>query len=125
MMKKNSSPLAAVTAAVLLLFVLFMIWYVPSVASLRFQLSDTELSLETSRGRERKQQYEYDQTVAEIPQVEEQLAEIQPQKDTAGEEVARLKDLRKQLRQEKKDLESRLEENAPEGGAAQEEQGHE
>ena len=53
----------------MLLFVVFLIWYLPSVGQRRFMLEDVRKSLETSQGRERKQQYEYDETVAALPEV--------------------------------------------------------
>ncbi len=99
---KQKHPFSLLFTAVMLAFVIFLVWYLPSVGQLRFQLSDAELSLETSRGRERKQQYEYDQTEAEIPEVRAELNEVQPRAEAASEEVAALKAQRKQLREEKK-----------------------
>ena len=115
-MKTRRSPLVPVFACVMLVFVLFMLWYVPAVSSLRFDLADARLSLETSQGRERKQQYEYDQTVAGFEPVRAELAQVQPQTEAAKQKVDELKALRKELRQEKKDLESRLNETVQEGG---------
>lgn len=107
-MKTRRSLLAPVFACVMLVFVLFMLWYVPSVSSRRFELADAELSLETSRGRERKQQYEYDQAAAGFDPVREELAQIRPRTDAATQKVDELKALRKELREEKKTLEARL-----------------
>ena len=63
-------------------------------------------SLETSQGRERKQQHEYDETVAAIPETEAELEQILPLCEEAKEEVKALKEERKTLRKEKKELES-------------------
>ena len=49
---------------IMLIFTVFVAWFLPSVSNLRFRLQDTQISLETSHGRERKQQHEYDETVA-------------------------------------------------------------
>ena len=114
-MKTRRSLLVPVFSCVMLVFVLFMLWYVPSVSSRRFELADAELSLETSRGRERKQQYEYDQAVAGFDPVRAELAEVQPKTDAAEQKVKELKELRRELRQEKKELESRLNAPAQEG----------
>ena len=69
-------------------------------------LEDVQKSLETSQGRERKQQHEYDETVAAIPETEAELERIRPLAEAAKDEVKALKDERKKLRQEKKELEA-------------------
>ena len=86
----------------------FLFWYVPSISSKRFKLSDLELSLETSYGRERKQQKEYDEVVEDLPKYQEELAAVKPDADKASEEIAALKAQRKTLRAEKKALEEEL-----------------
>ena len=75
-------------------------------AGLDASLDDTARSLETSRGRERKQQYEYDEVSAQLPLAREELAEIQPLAAEAAEAVSRLKEERKALRSALKALES-------------------
>ena len=92
------------------LFSLFMIVYVPLRSYQRFQIADLELSLETSLGRERKQQYEYDEVTTELPLVRERLQELQPLADEAKAQKSELKDRRKALREEKSALEQQLEE---------------
>ena len=114
-MNTRRSLLVPVFTCVMLVFVLFMLWYVPSVSSRRFELADAELSLETSRGRERKQQYEYEQAAAGFDPVRAELAQVQPKTEAAKQKVDELKALRKELRQEKKELESRLDATAQEG----------
>ena len=99
---------------IMLLFVLFVFWYVPSDASLRFQLQDVQKSYETSQGRERKQQKEYDDAAAAIPETEAEIAGIKPKSEAAQQEVTELKEQRKQLRNEKKELEALLENQAQE-----------
>ena len=90
---------------IMLVCVLFVIWYIPSVSARRFQLEDVQKSLETSRGRERKQQAEYEETVAALPEAEAELELLKPQMEAAQEEVKNLKAERKKLREEKKELE--------------------
>jgi len=99
----------------MLAFCFFMAWSVWETASLRFQAQDTQLSLDTSRQRELKQQYEYDQVAAAIPETEAQLALVQPQTDAQTTLVAQLKAQRKELRAQKEALQAQL-------TAAQEEQ---
>ena len=119
-MPDKHSRLPALFTAVMLLCVLFIIWYLPAARNLRYRLSDTLLSLETSRGRERKQQYEYDQAAAEIPLVQEELDSYVPLAEEAAQRLKTLKEERKKLRNEKKDLEAKLNESVPEGGTGDE-----
>ena len=107
-MKTSRSSLPFLFALVMILFVLFIVWYLPSAGELRFRIDDVAKSIETSRGRERKQQYEYDKVVSEIPEVRTALDQILPQAENAKEEVTALKAERKRLRGEKKKLEKQL-----------------
>lgn len=102
---KHRSFLPVLFALVMLLCVLFLVWYLPAAGERRFRLEDVQKSLETSIGRERKQQLEYDETVAAIPLTEEELAHVGPLAEAAQKEVRELKKERKQLRKEKKELE--------------------
>lgn len=102
---KKTSILAVTFTFVMLICVLFVIWYLPSVSQRLFQLQDIQKSLETSLGRERKQQSEYDETVSSIPVVEAELEQVLPQTEAAKAEVKALKKERKALRSEKKELE--------------------
>ena len=104
-MKRNSF-LPVLFSVAMLICVLFIVWYIPSVGNLRFRLADVRKSLETSQGRERKQQHEYDETVGAIPETEAELERILPLAEAAKEEVKALKDERKKLRKEKKELEA-------------------
>ena len=107
-MKTKSSLLPVVFACVMLICVLFVVWFVPALNERRFMLQDIRKSIETSQGRERKQQSEYDETVSAIPSVQAELDKFLPLSDAAALEVKSLKEERKQLRQEKKDLETLL-----------------
>ena len=103
---KRKTIFPVLFSLIMLICVLFIVWYLPSVGSLRFRLEDVRKSLETSQGRERKQQHEYDETVAAIPETEAELEQILPLTEAAKDEVKALKDERKNLRKEKKELES-------------------
>ncbi len=107
-MKKGSMFFSVVFSFVMLVFVFFLIWQIPSRANLNFQLVDTEVSLDTSHGRERKQQAEYDQVVAQLPLTQAELEEAQPLAEEAVAKVAALKEERSALREEKKRLEEML-----------------
>ena len=104
-MNSRRSILPVIFAFLMLICVLFIAWYLPAAGQRRFLLEDTRKSLETSQGRERKQQYEYDETVNEMPVIQAELDRMLPLAETAKEEVQSLKAERKKLRQEKKDLE--------------------
>lgn len=117
MKKKNLFPMCCVLF--LCIFTLFMIWYIPSMSSLAAKTEETRQSLETSRGRENKQQSEYDKAMEELPLVREQLLEITPLAEQAEETVAMLKARRKELRAEKSELEQQLA-----GGTALQEDGN-
>ena len=94
---------------VLFCFVVFIVWYIPSVSARIFALEDIGKSLDTSRGRERKQQGEYNQVIAEIPGLQEKLEEILPLLETTEQENKALKSERKELREQKQKLEEKLE----------------
>lgn len=99
----------AVFVAVMFLTCAVLAWYAVSQYELRFQIADLTLSLDTSRQREVKQQYEYDQVVAQLPLVRAQVADMEP---IATAAVAIEDDLRKQrktLRAENAALTDQLE----------------
>ena len=105
---KRGPFLPALFSIIMLVCVLFVIWYLPSVSQRRFLIEDVRKSLETSQGRERKQQHEYDETVSALPEVQAELDQLIPQMESAKEEVKTFKEKRKQLRNEKKSLETDL-----------------
>ena len=104
-MMKRKSFLPVLFSLLMLICVLFIVWYLPSVGNLRFRLEDVQKSLETSQGRERKQQHEYDEAVSALAEAKEELEMIRPQAEAAAETKKVLKEERKALKQEKKDLE--------------------
>lgn len=106
MNRKNLFPF--LFSLIMLAAVLFLVWYVPAVSGRAFQLEDLQKSLETSQGRERKQQFEYDKVVSEIPEIQAELDLIQPQTEAAEKEFSELKAERKKLKKEKKELEKQL-----------------
>ena len=107
-MNRKSNLFSSFFVIIMLLFILFVLWYVPTDSSLRFQLQDVGKSLETSQGRERKQQKEYDEAANAIPDTEAEIARVLPRAEAAQNEVDELKARRKQLRNEKKELEQQL-----------------
>ena len=108
-MNRREKVLAGVFVLVMLAFSVLLAAWVPLRAALDFSIADTSLSLETSRGRERKQQMEYDQVLEALPAVREELAEIQPRAEAAAEQVRLLKEERKALRARKKQKEAERE----------------
>ena len=108
-MNRKTRLFSSFFVIIMLLFVLFILWYIPTESSLSFQLQDVGKSLETSQGRERKQQKEYDDAANAIPDTEAEIARVLPLAEAAQKEVDSLKAKRKQLRNEKKELELQLE----------------
>ncbi len=96
-------------SAVLLFCVLFIVWYLPALNERLFQIEDTRLSLETSLGRERKQQREYNETAAAIPEIQAELDRIIPLNEAMLEEKKQLKTELKALKKEKEMLEKEAE----------------
>lgn len=107
-MKKKAQVFSVSCVLILFAFVVFMVWYTVSMSSLDSKIAETRQSLETSRGRENKQQAEYDKAVAELPLVQAELQEKQPLAEEAESKVAALKTRRKELRAEKQELEEML-----------------
>ncbi len=105
-MKNKQSALPVLFTLIMLIFVLFVVWYLPAVGQRRFQIEDLRKSLETSQGRERKQTNEYNETVVAIPEIQSELDRLLPQAEEAKQLVNDLKAERKKLREEKKELES-------------------
>lgn len=82
----------------MLAFCAFMAWHTWTVYDLRFQVKDLALTLDTNSQRVRKQQYEYDQVVAALPETQTQLDQVQPESDAMVQTVDELKERRKELR---------------------------
>ena len=119
-MNRRKSVFPVIFVLVMFLCVLFISWYLPAVSGLRYRLQDAKVSLETSQGRERKQQHEYDEVVAAIPEVQAELDSILPLSTSAAEEVKNLKAERKQLRERKNELEAAQNTEAAEGDQSHE-----
>ena len=113
-MKKHISVFSAFCVVFFFVFAAFMAWYIPSVSSVRSKIEQTQRDLDTSRGREDKQQAEYNKAVEELPVVRAELQEKEPLAEEALKTIEVLKARRKELRAEKKALES---ESSPEASA--------
>ena len=99
----------ALFVVTMLLISLLLFWYAPLQVNLHFQLEDLALSLDTSRQREAKQQYEYDQVAAQLPITQAELALLQPQADDAAARETELRTQRKTLRTQQADITQQLE----------------
>ena len=119
-MKRKRNPLTGCFVVIMIIMVLFVIWYVPAVGKIRFEIEDAGKSLKTSKGRELKQEHEYNQTLAEIPLIQDELDTIAPLAEAAEKEKEELKQERKALRSEKKKLEEELSSSAVTEGAGNE-----
>ena len=109
-MRRGTSFLAFAAVTALCVCALAMAVWLPLRASLRFRTEDTRVSLETSRQRETKQTYEYDQVVEALPLAQAELDELQPRADAAVALDQALRAERKQLRAEVKALQAELDE---------------
>ena len=107
-------------AVLMLIFVFFLVWYIPAVSQRSFLLLDTQQSLETNQGRERKQQYEYDKVSAEIPEIRSELEKVLPETEAAKQELETLREQKKKLKKEKKELEKQLPDSEDQEDAAHE-----
>ena len=105
-MKKRTSVFSVFCVVFFFAFAVFMAWYIPSVSSVRSKIVQTQRDLETSRGREDKQQAEYNKAVEELPVVRAELQEKEPLAEEALKTIDDLKVRRKELRAEKKALEA-------------------
>ena len=119
-MKRSGSVFTVFFAAVMLICVLYMFWYIPSLYQRRFSLTDTQSRLESMQGQVRKQKYEYEQTVASLPEVQAELDRITPLNEAAEAAVRELKNERKKLRNEKKELTEQSEASSREEDAGHE-----
>ena len=105
-MKKRISLFSTFCVVFFFVFAAFMAWYIPSISSVRSKTVQTQRDLETSRGREEKQQAEYNKAVEELPVVRAELLEKAPASEEALKTIEDLKTRRKELRAEKKALEA-------------------
>ena len=100
--------LVAAFVVVMLGLAALLAWYAPAQYQLRFQLQDTALSLDTSRQREARQQYEYDAVVEALPQTRTELEETLPLTQAAQAREQELRDQRKALRTQASELDAQL-----------------
>ena len=121
-MKNRISVFSIFCVVFFFIFAAFMAWYLPSMSSVRSKTVQTQRDLETSRGREDRQQAEYDKAVSELPLVKAELEEKQPLAEEALKTIEDLKVRRMELRAEKKSLEagSSAEEPAENAGGEEE-----
>ena len=86
---KNRAPVfTSLCVVILFVFAAFLTWYIPSQASVLSGIEETKRSLETSRGREGKQQDEYDKAVQDLPVIQAELREKKPLVEEAEKNVA-------------------------------------
>lgn len=91
----------------LIVCVLLAVFAVDQVR-LRAQIADLTLSLETSRGREARQNHEYDEAVAALPVAQAELARIEPLAAAAQAEEKELRQQRKDIRAENVSLQEQI-----------------
>ena len=104
MTKRIPGWFTALFVAVLILCCAVVAASVFREASLRAQIADAQSSLTTAQGRLRKQQQEYAEYTAALPEVLEALAVVEPQATAAYDQEQALRQQRKELRAENADL---------------------
>lgn len=109
MTKPLPKALAAILVAVLLLCSVTVAGTIFHQAAMTAQISQLQANLDAVQGRLRKQQAEYAEYLAALPQVELELAAIQPQADEAYAREQALRQQRKDLRAENAALAAELE----------------
>ena len=100
MCKPLPKALVALVVAVLLLCSVTVAGTLFHQAGMTQQISQLQANLEAVQGRLRKQQAEYAEYTAALPQVEMELAVLQPQADEAYAKEQALRQQRKDLRAE-------------------------
>ena len=94
--------------AVMLAVCMLLACFAVDQVRLRAQIADLTLSLETSRGREARQNHEYDEAVAALPLVQEELARVAPLAEEAKAQESDLRQQRKDIRAENAALQERI-----------------
>ena len=87
----------ALFVAVMLSVCALLAFFAVDQVRLQSKIADLTLSLETSRGREARQNHEYDEVVAALPEIRAELKRVQPLADAA-------KAVENDLRQQRKDI---------------------
>lgn len=93
---------------VMLLFCAALAFFAADQVRLKARIDDLTLSLETSRGREARQNHEYDEAVAALPEAKADLERVQPLAEAAKAEEAALRQQRKDVRAEIAALERQI-----------------
>ena len=99
----------ALFVAAMLLICALLAFFAVDQARLRAEVADLTLSLETSRGREARQNHEYDEAVAALPVARAELECVQPLADAAKAEEKALRQQRKDIRAEIAALQEQIE----------------
>lgn len=99
-MQRWAGWIRAIFVAMMFFTCAVLCWYAAEQYELRFQIADLSLSLDTSRQREVKQQYEYDQVVAQLPLVQAEVAKQEPLAAAAQATETDLRAQRKAIRAE-------------------------
>ena len=94
--------------AVMLLVCVLLAAFAMDQVRLRAQIADLTLSLETSRGREARQNHEYDEAVAALPEARAELERVAPLADAAKRQENELRQQRKDIRAENAALQERI-----------------
>ena len=94
--------------AVMLIVCVLLAGFSVDRVRLQAQIDDVTLSLETSRGREARQNHEYDEAVAALPQVQAELERVAPLAEAAKAEEQQLRQQRKELRAEIASLQEQI-----------------
>ena len=97
-----------VFVAVMLLVCAWLAFFAVDQARLKAQIADLTLSLETSRGREARQNHEYDEAITALPLAREELAKMEPLAQVAKERETELRQQRKDIRAENAALEAQI-----------------
>ena len=108
-MGRGTSIFAHLLVLALCLCALALCIWLPMRASLQYRIADTRISLDTSRQRETKQTYEYNQVAEALPLARTELEELQPRADDAVAQDQAMRAERKQLRADIKALKEELE----------------
>ena len=97
-----------VFVTVMLLVCAWLAFFAVDQARLKAQIADLTLSLETSRGREARQNHEYDEAITALPLAREELAKMEPLAQVAKERETELRQQRKDIRAENAALETQI-----------------
>lgn len=98
----------ALFVAAMLLMCAALAFFAVDQVRLRAEIADLTISLETSRGREARQNHEYDEVVAALPEAKAALERAQPLAEAAKAQETELRQQRKDIRAENAALEEQI-----------------